>query len=336
MALYAASCELGSITHSGAGKEDSGAGNYQSSYGIRSSTYSASNIATEWIGTEQGLGAFTTFYHRGFIASGGTPYASGRTVLQYDNSGGTPVFRLQLTGTNTLQAQYWNGSAWTNIGSTYFLDSTPLNKYDLKIVCGASGSFEFYCTSNMSIEPPLVLSGSASMTSVTNIDRIKAFSTSTSGTLTLNARHSEWIWGDEPTIGHRYAFAAPTGNGTDTAGSGAFGDVDEAVTTDTDLSTLAANGDAETYTHSAMTLPAGTVKAVQVEARVRNVAGGAQNVKARLRVGGTAYDQASNYSGIGTPFSAYRARWATNPAGGSWTPTTAGQTSNEFGLLAQT
>lgn len=173
------------------------------------------------------------------------------------------------------------------------------------------------------------------MTSVTNIDEIRTYSTNgVSGISCVN--HSEWIWGDEPTIGHRLAWASPTGNGTDTAGSGAFGDVDEAVTTDTDLSTLAASGDAETYTHSAMTLPPGTVKAVVVESRVRNVAGGAQNVKARLRVGGTAYDQASNYGGISTSFSGYRARWGTNPAGGSWTQTTASQTSNEFGLLAQT
>lgn len=333
MSLYAASCELGSITHSGNAVEETTAGRFQNSYGIRAAAFVNSLTSTEWLGTEAGLGSFTTFWHRGFFYCGSM--ASARTLFEYSNASTTPVFRLQTTSTDVIQAQYWNGSAWVNIGSTWAHTFNTLYKFDCKIICGASGSFEWYVTSNMSVDPTLALSGSASMVSVTDIDRIKTYATHASSTAG-NPRNSEWIWGDESTIGHRYAFAAPTGNGTYTAGSGAFTDVDEAVTSDADLSTLAANGDAETYTHSAMTLPAGAVKAVQIETRLRNVAGGAQNVKARIRVGGVDYDQASNYAGIGTSFSNYRARWATNPAGGSWTSTTAGQVGNEFGLLAQT
>lgn len=336
MSLFAASMELCGIEHSGNATEETTAGRYQNSYGIRAASYINSTTSTEWLGVSS-LGSFTSFWHRGFFypVSDTFGLASSRTLFEYANSSGTPVFRFQLTSTAVIQAQYWNGSSWVNIGSTYTL-AIALYKFDFKLVCGASGSFEFSITNNMAIDPPVVLSGSASMGSVTNIDRISSYSTTSSTPSSSAVRHSEWIWGDESTVGHRYAFAAPTGNGTDTAGSGAFGDVDEAVTNDVDLSTLAANGDAETYTHGTMTLPAGTVKAVVVESRVRNVAGGAQNVKARLRIGGTAYDQASNYSGISGSFTGYRARWATNPAGGSWTQTTAGQTSNEFGLLAQT
>jgi hypothetical protein len=334
MALYAASMELCGIDHNGFATEDTTVGRFQNSYGIRQGSYVNSFTSTDWLGVPSGLGSFTTFWHRAFIFHG--TLLSGRTLFQYINSSATPVFRLQLTSNNVLQAQYWNGSAWTNIGSTYATTASTLCKLDLKIVCGASGSFELYYTTNMAVEGSLVLSGSASMTAVNNIDGIKTYSNNSSLAASL-ARHSEWIWGDETTVGHRYAWAPPTGDGTDTAGSGSYTDVDEAVTSDADTSTLSANGDAETYTHGTLTAPAGAVKAVQVEARVRNQATGAQNVKARLRVGGTAYNQASNYASIGTSYTGYRARWDTNPAtAATWVNATAIGTGIEFGLLAQT
>lgn len=332
MSLYAASCE--NLETSGTGTQDTNSSYYSNTYGIRAAAWVASSTSTEWIGTAAGLGSFTTFWHRFFIKTIDT-LVSGRVLMEYSNSSGTPVFRLVFTADYVLQPQYWNGSSWTNIGSTWTISLSTLYKCDLKIVCGSSGSFQFYQTSTVSSEPSSpTLSGSASMSSVTNIDRIKSYSTA--GNALYSMRTSEWIWGDETTIGARYAWSPATGNGTDTAGSGSYTDIDEAVTNDSDVSTLAANNDAETYTHGTMTLPTGDIKAVQIEARLRNGGSGAQNVKGRLRIGGTAYNQASNYSGIGVAYTTYTARWTTNPAGGSWTSTTAGQTSNEFGMLAQT
>ena len=328
MTLYAAA-EMSAVDSvSGTPTETTGTGRFEGSFGIRSA-FAIGIVATDRIALEN-LGAFTTFWHRFFYYSGTSTGRSGRTLAEYCNNAGTPVFRLQFTSTTDLQAQYWNGSAWTNIGSAVSIAVDGLVRpFDLKIVCGGSGSFELYRDGTT-----LVASGSASMTAVTDIDEIRHYSTNSNNPLSTTV--AEIIWGDGPTIGHRYAIAAPTGNGTDTAGSGAFGDVDEAVTDDGDFTTLTSNGDAETFTHGTMTLPSGTVKAVQVEMRVKSNAGGAQNVKARLRIGGTAYDQASNYSGIGVAYSGYRAHWATNPAGGAWTQATASQTSNEFGALAQT
>lgn len=338
MALFGRSCELSGIDHSGFGLESAPNAGFNNAYGIRGATKVNSTITTHWIGISSGLdgGPYAgTFWHRFFFGwpSGGN-LDNGKILLEYSNNAGTPVFRLQATNGNAIQAQYWNGTAWTNAGATPGLSANSTWKCDLKIICGGSGSFEFYATNNMAVEPVLLLSGSAVMTLVTNLDAIKAYPTS--GSTGNIASHSEWIWGDEPTTGHRIAWAAPTGDGTYVAGSGSYVDVDEAVTNDADLSTLAASGDAETYTHGAMTLPAGTVKAVFAEARVRNVATGAQNVKSRLRVGVVDYDATVNFAGIGTSFKPYAYRWATNPAGGAWTPATAGQISNEFGLLAQT
>lgn len=334
MALYARSMELCGITHSGNAAEDTSNLRYDASYGIRVSAIVNINNAAAWLGVDNIDGGpyAGTFWHRfWFSVSGGANLAAGRTLMEYSDNAGTPVFRLQITGANTIQAQYWSGAAWVAIGLTWSaIVAGGRYKCDLKIVAGAS--FEFYATNNTAIDPPLVLSGAASMAAVTNIYRIRHYSCAASPAST-----AEWIWGDESTVGQRYAWTPPTGDGTYTAGSGTFADVDEAVTSDADVSTLAANGDAETYTHSAMTLPAtGTVKAVQIEARVRNTAGGAQNVKARLRVGGANYDDAANFAGIGGTFGPYVKRWATNPAGGAWTLATASQTGNEFGAVGQT
>lgn len=338
MPYYAASGELTSFDHSGFAVEEATAGRFSNTYGIRSSTYVNSSTTTDYMGRNVLAGGpyAATFYHRFFYYMGSTFSRTNNVLMEYADNTGTPVpvFRLLFTNTsNVIQPQYWNGAAWVNIGATWTPAQNTLYKCDLTIVCGAS--FDLAVTNNMAIEPVSVTSGAAAMASVTNINRARSYSCMNASTNSL--RMSEWLWGDEPTTGMRYALRPPTGDGTDTAGSGAFGDVDETVTNDADLSTLAANGDAETYTHSAMALPAsGTVKAVQIEARVRNTGAGIANVKARLRVGATAYDQAANYSGISAAFSAYIARWTANPAGGAWTLTTAGQTSNEFGMLGQT
>lgn len=130
---------------------------------------------------------------------------------------------------------------------------------------------------------------------------------------------------------------APTENGAYTAGSGAFGDADEAVLNDGDFTALAANGDAETYTQEAMTLPSGTLQAVIVTGRVRNSAGGAQSAKAPVRIGSTDYDQASNYAGIGIAYTGSRACWAQDPStSATWTQADASSTSLQFGFLEQT
>lgn len=329
MTLYGRSLELCGIQVAlGTVTEEVNSNNYDTTYGIRVGIFNTSSTAYIFVGADQFGGPFSTeFWHR-WTMGGSSGASNGRTLFEY-YSGATAVFRMQCTADRVGQMQYWDGSAWQNVGATFAIPNGRA-RYDLKIVCGAS--FELYISTDMAQEGTLLASGSATMTLVTAIDDIRAYSSNPAAPHRL----AEWIWGDEPTVGHHYAWKPPSGNGTDTAGSGSYLDVDEGTTNDSDVSTLAANGDAETYIHATMTLPAGTVKAVQVESRVRKTATGAQNVKARLRIGATAYDQASNYAGIDSVFKAYVARWGSNPAGGAWDTTTAGQVSNEFGLLAQT
>ena len=332
MPLRARSGELVGLTHSGNATETTNSAFFDTTYGIRAAASAGSADSTQWFGHDLDEGPYSgDFYYR-FTLGIFNGMNSGRTLLEFLDNAEIPVFRLQITGSNIIQGQYWNGTAWTNVGGTYTFDGHNQFRCDLRI---SDSSFSFATTSNMALEPSEVLSGSAVMTNVTNLASVKSYSTNGSSG-GFGSFLSEIIFGDEPTIGHRYSWKPPTADGTDTAGSGTFADVDETTTSDVDFTTLAANGDAETYVHGTMTLPAGTVKAVQIESRVRKVAGGAQNVKARLRVGGVTYDQATNFPNIDSNFKPYIAAWPTNPAGGSWTPTTAGQVSNEFGLLAQT
>ncbi|CDO36063.1 hypothetical protein [Novosphingobium sp. KN65.2] len=328
MTLYAAT-ELHELYNTGTAVETTTSNRFDGTYGIRNAWYAGSTVS-DYVSAvtpgSSGLGSFTTFWMAFYVYRGNT-WQSGSVGLELYNSSGTPVFRIYHTSNDVAQAQYWNGSSWVNIGSSYTVSGNPLLRFDFKIVCGASGSFEWYINSS------IYTSGSASMTSVTNIDEWRVRWAGGTGRWHV----SECIWGDEATIGHRYCIAAPTGDGFYTAGSGSYTDVDESTTNDGDATTLTNNGDAETYTHSAMTLPSGTVKLVQVSARVRSAATGAQNVKARLRKSSTNYDQASNYAGIGAGYTAYRARWTTDPATGSaWTQANAQDTAQNFGLVAQT
>lgn len=308
---------------------DTTAGRFSSSFGVRGAVRTGDGGSSSYLPVGPGLGSFTAFGLRfmQFQANGVT----ARTPLILRNSVGTPVIRLENTSTlNVWNVQYWNGASWTTAftaGATNGL----LNTVDLYVtgLGTASGRIRLYIGNSQVGD-----SGTINLTSATNVDEIR-FASNASNALD-EWRISEVIWGDEPTIGCRFCFAPPTGNGTYTAGSGAFGDVDENGLDDADLSTLASSGDAETYTHGAMTLPTGTIKAVMINSRVRNSGAAPANVKARIRIGGTDYDAASNYSGIGLGFTPYRYRLGTNPAGGSWTATTAGQTSNEFGMVAAT
>ena len=332
MTLYARSMESCSVDSNAVTTEVVTAGRYDNTYGIRLGLFITTAGLTNYITTRQGIGGpyTTTFWHRAIVFN--ATFVNAATLYEYRTNAGVAIFRIFATATNTLQPQYWSGAAWVNTGASFVMAINSLYKMDLKII-GAT-SFEWYFGLNSASDPPLVSSGTTGALA-TSIDEIRAYATTTGGGGNTPI-HSEWIWGDESTQGHRYVWRPPSGDGTDTAGTGTYLDVDEAVTNDSDFSALATSGNAETYVHTAMTVPSGIVKAVQVESRVRNVVGGAQNVKARLRVGGVAYDQASNFPGITTAFGPYVARWATNPAGGAWTPTTASQTTNEFGLLAQT
>ena len=271
------------------------------------------------------LGALTTAWTHFEIYN---PFGNNsQTLVQWYNNAGTAVFQIVSSG-GAWQMQYWNGSSFTNIGSPVTMNTSSRDRMDIKIVCGASGSAEFYLGNS------LKTSGSASMTSVTDIDRVRF--RDTVGGLTWYV--SQIIVATTSTVGWKMYTKPPTGNSaTNTAFTGAFGDVDETVTSDVDFITSTAANDVETYTGAAISIPSTVrVKAVVVTMRAKNDASAPTNVQGALRIGSTNYFS-SNLSAINSGFGPLCAVWETDPStAAAWGATNAGAATTEFGAKSIT
>lgn len=272
------------------------------------------------------LGSLATAWTHFEIYSSDMAGYLNRTYCEWFNNAATSVFRLRITTVNKVQMQYWNGSAWTAIGAEVNLGSGTRKAIDVKIVCGGSGSAALY------IDSALVASGSASMTSVTDIDRFKMKDDQAGSSILY---WSQVIIATTSTVGWKFYSKPPTGNGANTAFTGAFGDVDEAVRSDSDFISSTAANDVETYTGAAITLASGSVKAVVVTMRVKNDGSAPNNVQGALRRGSTNYFS-SNLS-INSGFGPAVAIWEQDPStSAAWTGADASSASTEFGAKSIT
>lgn len=291
------------------------------------STYARGSLST---GTSTGtidtpvFSSATTFWlHFDYYPNSG---GSGAQIIQLYNSSGTVVFKLNVASSLVIQPQYYNGAGFTNIGTTYTATSATRVVFDLKVVCGGSGSFELYANGT------LVSSGSASMTSVDNIAKVRMTSLQTN----VASYFSQVICADVATVGWKLHLKPPTGNGANTAWTGAFGDVDEAVLSDADFISSAAANDIETYTGAALSLGSGTVKGVVVSARAKNDGAAPQNLQLALRRGSTNYFS-GNVSGIGAGYLPFQNIWETDPSTSAvWTAANAADAATEFGVKSIT
>lgn len=282
--------------------------------------------ATDYFETPAFVGAssVTTFglhweYYSGSLTS-------SNTLIQCYNSSGTAVFRLQITGSTTLQWQYWDGAAWQNIGSSYSLPTSTLLTLDLLLTCGGSGSFSFYVGGSLNT------SGSASMTSVNNIAKVRFYAGIANNS--ANAHYSQIIYADQATVGWKYHSKPPTADGANTAFTGTYADVDEAVLSDADYITSAVANDVETFTGAAMTLGSGTVKAVVVSMRIKNNGVSPINAQAALRRSSTNYFS-SNLPNISAGFGPALGIFETDPStSAAWTAANASSSATEFGVKA--
>ena len=298
--------------------------------GTYDSTYSRCSIelrgGSEWMESAV-FAAQTTIWAHIEHYSGNTTGQSGLTVATLYNSSGTAVFRLQYTSTGVVQPQYWNGSAWTNIGTTISVSVSTRYIYDLKVVCGASGSFELY------VGGTLQSSGSASMTSVNDIAKVRCHS----GTTSASNRHcfSQIIVATTSTVGWKYYLKPPTGNGANTAFTNDYTAVDETTLSDADYITSGVANDVETFTGAALSLGSFIVKAVVVSMRAKNDGVAPVNVQAALRRGSTNYFS-SNLS-INSGFGPALGIFETDPSTGvAWTASDAGSSATEFGAKSIT
>lgn len=252
--------------------------------------------------------------------------ATNRVWWQW-SAGATPLFRAIFLNTNSAVTtfQYWNGAAWVAIGTTWTPAAQTTYTLDFHIKGGASGGFNFY------VGGVLTSNGTASMTSVANLDRLAVFATSTS----IPTYISQLAVKTDSTFDCKVYTLPPTGNGNYTAWTGSYLDIDEVPLSDTDFIAGNAAGDRETVVNSAVTPIPGIIEAVTVSGRARRGATGPQNMQISLRKGGVDYDSATMAQSLS--FSPYQNVWETDPSTGvAWTPTDAFSTALEYGYEAIT
>ncbi len=243
--------------------------------------------------------------------TGGTATRAFVTVY---NSSGVGVLRCTMNGSSggngLARLQYWNGSAWTNIGGSTFNVPIGINGTTLDMECtvdGTSGRFAFYVNGVQMVE----LTGDTDFFSGSAADYVTMQSWGST-----NPRYwSESIIADVSTLGMRLATIVPNANGTHTTWTGTFADVDETTVTDSDFIAGAANTDRESFGMTNLSSAAAALTPVAVinSARARIGATGPQNLQLSVRTGGTDYDSPS-VPGLTTSFtSGYQYVWDDNP-----------------------
>lgn len=247
-----------------------------------------------------GLSSFWT----AIVTQQGNMGSSGN-VYQWLDTAGTPWFRIIVPSQNVYQAQYWNGTTWTNMGSTFVVNLGSVHRFDLNIVIASSGKFivfldnvlVFEFDADFSAIPPiseLWWSGSNQNSDASFSRNILVADTSTR----------------ECTIRTKTASAA----GAKQEWVGAFGNINEFPETSTLIVSTPTAAKTTNYAHAAFSAtPSGQeVKAVAVGSYMRRDTSGPQNAKLLLTIGGTDYAK-----DVATPDISYTGRcaiWNADPS----------------------
>jgi len=249
--------------------------------------------------------------HLDFATSPGSASILVDHMFLYDSAG---VARVKIQANSTaayLRLMYNTGAGWVQVGGNYGINHLNRQTLDLQVLCNtASGRIRLYNSGTLVLD-----SGTINLSAIPNIAQLQfCGSPSLSPNTDTSVFASQVIVADEATIGWKLATFVPTGNGANTAWTGAFGDVDEVAYNDGDFISTAVANDIETYTLTGPSLGASPVKAVAVTARVRNNVTGPQNLQLALRSGGTNYF--SGTKSLTTGFTPEQHIWETDPATG--------------------
>lgn len=215
--------------------------------------------------------------------------------------------------------QYWDGAAWQSVtvsgvgslaGNVQYVATIRI-KMD-----NSAGEFKLYWNG---VLVTAFATGDTIFTAASTIDRIKIEQSGANGNIGTGY-WSEFTVDTIDNRDYRVAFVNPTGNGANTAWTGAFGDVDETGVDDTDSIASGTVNQVETYTMSDLAGVTGMdVIAVCTHTRGRRGSTGPQNLQHAIRLSGTDYFS-SNVGQLGTAYAAQYNCWNTNPAtSANWT-----------------
>lgn len=237
------------------------------------------------------------------------------------------VFRAGSVGTNDV-FQYWNGSAWANVGSAGAVVNYSGAKIDIYAKLDASGELSFYKDGTLQFQETGDFSGYASPRAMRH-GRYQAGNNS--GTM-------EMMIADEDTRGIRYSYDVPTGNGANTDWTNDYTAVDETVLDNTDGIFSSSAGDRETVTSENRNakLNGKTIKAVVVSFCGAKSPSGPSQVETMLRIGSTNYDFGADHP-LYYGFKGFQHLWTTDPSTGlPWDPADAEDAALEYGVKSVT
>lgn len=257
-------------------------------------TYDFSATGTVWFHYEMWMPAGAGTSNLSFVALNGT--ANG--------------YRLLHSGAmTTVQFQYWNGSAWTSLGSTFSISGSTLFRVDIKIVLNTS--YEIY------VNGTSIQSGSGMSGAPTTITKARFFSPPNTDTF-----YSQVMIADFDTRDSRWAPLDLNGDSAAlTDGTGSYTDIDETVLDESTSVKLTTSGDQRGFTHATFTSPTGYMPAaVVVNARGRiNGSGPSDGIVGLYDVTGAAANSGSAL-GYNTGYEPRGEMWEQDPqAAADWT-----------------
>lgn len=231
-----------------------------------------------------------------------------------DSSTGQVV--LQLDGDNgAWDMEYWNGSSFTEVSiaggaSGGGFPIGELVRFDVQwTIHNSTGVFRIYMNESLIVE----FTGDTLQTGFTTIDQLRL----SSGSTRVSADQtyfSEVIVADEDTRGWRLATLGVTADGTNTAWTGDYTDIDEIDLDDAD--DITSDTADQVHGFAVDNVPAEaagySVEAVVVGMRANRAASGPQNLQAHVRSGGTDYFS-SNVGTLGLGLLPFQAVFATDP-----------------------
>jgi hypothetical protein len=274
--------------------------------GMRVSRTDASNLTStpDW-------GAVDEIWHKfNYVNAGGV--TAGFPIWAAKNAAGQIVAQILSVSAGSSQFQIWSGSAFVNVGAAITNGSTALWRYDVHFKGGAAGYVEIWAGPAGAQTKILDTSGApAAWGSAVAIVRVYHEGTRTGGGFNTNVGSE--IVQTTSTLSTRNETKQPTSNGTDVGGTGTWADVDESNPfNDSDVVTLSASGQHQSFKAAARTLTQAVVSAVTASCRAWYEVGGPTQIKPYLTISGTRYYGTTFALGL-TP-QGYQYSWTINPA----------------------
>jgi hypothetical protein len=312
MTLLFAGNELSSFQRSGTNVvESTTSGTFDSSR-VRCSLLLPNSGA--WALSPNFTASTTVWIHAEVFADGGSQLNGWLFTLV--NSSGVDVVRMGGTALSTnWHVEFFNGSAWVQIGNNYTIPFDHRTTLDIMIKSGVSGGVSVYLDGG-----PLVISGSGDLSAVSNFQQLRVSSQANFPMASSLTHVSQIIVADEPTIQWCSFSIHPTAAGTHTDWTGLYTDVNETVLDDTTFIYTTTASQLDTFPVNSITLPGGyIVKALVQSMRARISTAGPQNAQFVVRTASTDY-ASSNVTGIFYNYQPFQTIWTTNPnTSAAWT-----------------